>query len=159
MTRAGCSPRFHSGRTARPLRPGGLIDMRVFKAAVAMATMVAAAGVTLNVTATAADASVSATATTTDPTLIGTTSDQAAGSCWEIKQLNSAATDGDYWLLTPAMSAPQQFYCDMTTDGGGWELIGKGRDNWDKNVTGQGNTADLLTPDLATMSGATSQYS
>ena len=88
-----------------------------------------------------------------DPALLGTTSDKAAGSCWEIKQQNPAAPDGDYWLLTPAMTAPQQFYCDQTTNGGGWVLVGKGRDAWGKNIrrSGQGRRA-LLSPDTTPMS-------
>ena len=31
----------------------------------------------------------------------------AAGSCWEIKQNTPNAPDGVYWLLTPALQAPQ----------------------------------------------------
>ena len=44
---------------------------------------------------------------------------QAAASCWEVKQTAPAAPSGSYWLLTPQMPAPEQFYCDQETDGGG----------------------------------------
>lgn len=53
----------------------------------------------------------------------GTTSERAAASCWEAKQANPEAKSGAYWLYTPAMSAPTQFYCDQETDGGGWVKI------------------------------------
>jgi PKD repeat protein len=92
------------------------------------------------------------------PGALGTTSDTAAGSCWEIKQQNPSAASGVYWLLTPAMPAPQQFYCDQKTDGGGWVLVGKGRNEWDKSNTGQGKATALLSPDTAPMSGTTVQY-
>ena len=58
----------------------------------------------------------------------GTTSERAAASCWEAKQANPEAKSGAYWLYTPAMSQPAQFYCDQETDGGGWVKIGEGRD-------------------------------
>ncbi len=92
-----------------------------------------------------------------DPVLAGTTQEQAAGSCWEIKQLRPSATDGAYWLLTPKMAAPARFYCDMTTDGGGWVMIGKGRDAWINDYDGKGEADQLLTPDTAPMSATTVQ--
>lgn len=71
-----------------------------------------------------------------DPLPTGATSATAAASCWEIKQNVPASADGIYWLLTPALKAPQQFYCDMTTDGGGWVLIARGREGWKGQYNG-----------------------
>ena len=121
--------------------------MRIASILVAVATMIGGTTLATAQPATAASPGVMAAAAAIDPAVLGTTPDAAAGSCWEIKQQNPSAADGDYWLLTPAMNAPQQFYCDQTTDGGGWVLVGKGRNGWDKNNTGQGKASELLTPD------------
>ena len=74
----------------------------------------------------------------------------ALASCWDIKQTDPSAPDGRYWLYTPALGVPQQFYCDMTTDGGGWVLIGRGREGWAFLHEGQGSTAEVS----ATVSGS-----
>lgn len=83
------------------------------------------------------------------PALLGTSAENAAGSCWEIKQRRSTAPSGAYWLVTPLMREPQRFYCDQTTDGGGWLLIGKGRNAWVDDDTGTGDPAALLSPAYA----------
>ena len=75
----------------------------------------------------------------------GTSSDKAAASCYEAKQVNKDAKSGKYWLYTPSMSAPQQFYCDQETNGGGWVLIGRGRDGWTENYHGRGAASKLYT--------------
>lgn len=72
----------------------------------------------------------------------GSAAHRAAASCWEIKQDNASATDGRYWLLTPQLEAPAQFYCDMSTDGGGWVLVGRGREDWVANHNGRGTIND-----------------
>ncbi|MDO4258551.1 MAG: fibrinogen-like YCDxxxxGGGW domain-containing protein [Actinomycetaceae bacterium] len=83
----------------------------------------------------------------------------AAASCWEIKQNDQSAQDGAYWLLTPTMTAPEQFFCDQTTDGGGWVLIGRGREGWDTYARGQGDPRGLLTRDRTPASFGTIQLS
>ncbi|WP_062005517.1 MULTISPECIES: LamG-like jellyroll fold domain-containing protein [Arthrobacter] len=98
-------------------------------------------------------------ATAAPPVFDGAAASTAAASCWEIKQDKPDAADGTYWLLTPAMSAPAQFYCDMTTDGGGWVLIGKGREGWTDHNEGKGSPSALRTAGLSPMSSATTQYS
>jgi trimeric autotransporter adhesin len=80
-----------------------------------------------------------------DPPPDGLTSRTAAASCWEIKQNVPSSADGVYWLVTPTLIAPQQFYCDMTTDGGGWVLIGRGREGWVTTYEGKGSAAELRT--------------
>ncbi len=64
----------------------------------------------------------------------------AAASCWEVKQRDPAAADGIYWLVTPTLVRPDQFWCDMTTDGGGWVLIGRGREGWRAEYEGLGTS-------------------
>jgi trimeric autotransporter adhesin len=90
--------------------------------------------------------SVPAGAQTPPANTLGRTPDQAAVSCWDIKQKDRAAPDGAYWLLTPAMDAPEQFHCDMTHDGGGWVLIGRGREGWRFSYNGQGSPAQVRSP-------------
>ena len=77
----------------------------------------------------------------------------AAASCYEIKQLNPKATSGAYWLLTDQMSEPQQFYCDQEYDGGGWVLIGRGRNGWLESYNGRGKASDLLTGNAPEQAG------
>ena len=60
----------------------------------------------------------------------GTTAATAGASCWGIKQQVPASTSGTYWLNTAALERPQQFSCDMTTEGGGWVLVCRGRQGW-----------------------------
>ncbi|MBF0939744.1 MAG: galactose oxidase, partial [Schaalia georgiae] len=67
----------------------------------------------------------------------------AAASCWEIKQNDPNAPDGTYWLQTPTMNAPGRFFCDQTSDGGGWVLIGRGTDGWETWSQGKGAPSAL----------------
>ncbi len=71
----------------------------------------------------------------------GPPSATAGASCWGILRASPSSPSGTYWLSTPAMDRPQQFYCDMTTDGGGWVLIGRGREGWTWSPAGQQGTA------------------
>ncbi|WP_076464423.1 delta-60 repeat domain-containing protein [Actinomyces mediterranea] len=75
----------------------------------------------------------------------GSSAARAAASCWDVKEQNPAAEDGAYWLLTPQMETPQQFFCDQTMDGGGWVLIGRGREGWETWSVGKGEASALVT--------------
>jgi hypothetical protein len=85
----------------------------------------------------------STTAQAADQVRDGRAQSRALASCWEIKQAFPSSPNGLYWLYTPALQRPQQFWCDMTTDGGGWVLIGRGRQGWDFTAEGQGTPATM----------------
>ena len=77
------------------------------------------------------------------PVLDGSTRALAAESCYAIKQVAPAKPSGVYWLQTSKLVTAQQFYCDQDTDGGGWVLIGRGREGWAFTQRGQGSPATL----------------
>ncbi len=79
------------------------------------------------------------------PKVDGKTSATAAASCFEIKQNDPESKSGSYWLYTPQMDAPAQFYCDQETNGGGWVMIGRGRDGWTEDYVGKGKAEDLAS--------------
>lgn len=54
--------------------------------------------------------------------LLGLTKDYAAKSCKEIKQKRRETESGVYWIK-PDGTDPTEIYCDMETDGGGWNLV------------------------------------
>lgn len=80
-----------------------------------------------------------------DPLHDGLSEATAAASCWEIKQNDPRSADGTYWLQTSTMEAPGQFFCDQTTDGGGWVMIGRGREGWETWGQGNGDQTRLQT--------------
>jgi hypothetical protein len=77
------------------------------------------------------------------PAVDGLTQATAAASCWEIKQLNGSAPSRAYWILTPQLRVPTKIYCDQVTDGGGWALVGRGRESWTYNYDGKGTADDV----------------
>lgn len=133
--------------TIRPSRQSGARKHRGRAKAAAILATVLALGASL-LTATPATAA--------DPLPTGQSLATAAGSCWEVKQNVPSATDGTYWLLTPALKAPEQFYCDMTTDGGGWVLIARGREGW-KELYGGLRPGDVRTTVSGTAAFKTAQ--
>ncbi|MDQ7994192.1 MAG: fibrinogen-like YCDxxxxGGGW domain-containing protein, partial [Propionicimonas sp.] len=127
-------------RHGAPSRPGYRTRQRV--AAFAAAVM-ALATILVALPATSGADTASAVGTESTPAVDGLTPETAAASCWEIKQLSPAAADGVYWLHTPALGEAQQFYCDQSTDGGGWVLVGRGREWWSNSNEGRGEAADV----------------
>ncbi|MUN62430.1 hypothetical protein GMA12_04620 [Kocuria sediminis] len=93
------------------------------------------------------------------PPVDGKSAATAAASCWEIKQKDPKSASGVYWLVTPAMTAPEQFYCDQVTDGGGWVLVGRGRNDWKEYYQGVGTPKDVSSTVTGTAAFAPKQLS
>ncbi|MFP4402107.1 MAG: fibrinogen-like YCDxxxxGGGW domain-containing protein [Candidatus Nanoarchaeia archaeon] len=89
----------------------------------------------------------------------GLTSSDPADSGWQIAQDYPYFESGVYWIQTEQMSSPEQIYVDMEYDGGGWMLIGRGRDGWSFSNTQQGTFSDVAGTPNGTSAFSPAHYS
>lgn len=84
----------------------------------------------------------------------GQTQRLAGRSAKQIRRLTNIKIDGLYWVRPSKSSAPQQVYCDMNTDGGGWMMIARthptstdlGGQNWGWRGGAMGSINDFSKP-------------
>lgn len=88
----------------------------------------------------------------------GLTIDDPADSGWQIARDYPHFESGVYWIQTPAMADPDQIYVDMDYDGGGWMLVGRGREGWNWNDNGQGVASDIYTDTNSTSAFSPDYY-
>lgn len=89
----------------------------------------------------------------------GLTSTDPGDSGWQIKQDYPNSQSGTYWIQTEAMTNPEQIYIDMDYDGGGWMLVGRGREGWSFNDAQQGTFADVASIPTGTSAFSPDHYS
>ncbi|MCA9459010.1 MAG: hypothetical protein KC550_00515, partial [Nanoarchaeota archaeon] len=73
----------------------------------------------------------------------GLSSSDPGDSGWQIKQDYPNSPSAIYWIKTQAMPSAQQIFVDMDYDGGGWMLVGRGRESWSFSDAQQGTFADV----------------
>lgn len=77
--------------------------------------------------------------------LDGSSSASAAPSAQHIKTITGTTTSGIYWINVPNLGV-SQVYCDMSTDGGGWMMLG-----YAGSTTGVGDSNHILFNTIGTL--------
>ena len=82
-------------------------------------------------------------------------------SCAQLLANDPTAASGAYTIdPTGDLTGPIETWCDMDTDGGGWTMVGKGREGWLWQERGQGDLSllsDRSAPDVVSMPAWTVQ--
>ena len=71
---------------------------------------------------------------------------QYATSCKDLLAGNPGSPDGMYTIDPDGAGpmAPLKVLCDMTSDGGGWTMVGKGREGWSWVDAGEGTPDEIV---------------